>query len=182
VSSHAEHHRRRHAARRRADVLVADEIMAAVCDVAGLDPRAVRARPKVAAHAMARRAVVVGLRSLGWTNRRAMHAVGVTHWARRTPPLDLVTVATRAAGPIGMRTKQTLRDLAHRIFLAGKIERSALIAQSDEMGFDVADLARAIGVTSNTISRWRDPMWQAKRMSRARGSHVERQAASVAAC
>lgn len=163
-------------------MIVADEVMAAVCAAAGLEPEAVRARPKIAAHAVARRAVVAGLRSLGWTNRRAMHAVGVTHWAQRTPPLDLVTVATRAAGPIGARTRQALRDLATRIFRADKVERSTLITQSDDMGFDVADLAKVIGVTSNTISRWRDPTWQAKRMSREHDSRNAERAGMSATC
>lgn len=156
MTHQAEVRRARLAARRAVDRAVAAAVLRDVCAAAGLDPDVVTARPKAAAHALARRAVSMALLGQGWSRKRAMLACGVTDFAQRVPPLDLVTIATRSASRAEALRRARVREMAEAIE-ANPSDRPAIIARCDEMGLEVAAVAKAVGVCYETLSRWRRP-------------------------
>lgn len=142
------------AARRAVDRAVAAAVLRDVCLAAGLHPEDVTARPKTAAHAVVRRAVSIALLAVGWAKVRAKRACGVTDFARRSPPPDLVEVAVASAHRAEAQRRAKVREMARAID-AARDDRPRLIALCDEMGLAVADVAQAIGVCHETLSRWR---------------------------
>lgn len=142
------------------DKVSATEVLRAVCLINNLDPTLVNARPKMAVHAIARRAVYFGLRSVGWSIKRARQASGITWAANRDPPRILVEVASRAARLAEERRRnrerEAIRSLAENIVAAKTpIARARAIVESDSRGFPVATLARIVGVAPATICTWR---------------------------
>lgn len=162
--------------RRARDRQIGAVALEAAARAAGLDPAAVEARPRLALHAPVRRAAALALVDLGFALSRALRACAVSPASAKAPDLAHIIAAKQAVAPLVQSRLAEVRALAVEVEAVNAeiaermrrhlpaetatvhrwhAKRLALLDRADALGIEPGELADAIGVGANAVTRWR---------------------------